>query len=41
MVYIKEQFSFIKYLVLAFLPFILLNILLTSKMEFSNYITKL
>ena len=40
-VYIKDQFSFIKYLILAFLPFILLNILLISKIQSSNYITKL
>ena len=40
-VYIKNQFSFIKYLVLVFLPFILSNILLTSKTRSSNYIAKL
>jgi hypothetical protein len=41
MVYIKDQFSFIRCLVLVFLPFILLNILLTSKTRSSNYIEKL
>ena len=41
MVYIRDQFSFIRYLVLAFLPFILLNILLTSKTRSSNCIVKL